>query len=298
MDVFESMRTFVRVVQRGSFSAVARELNIGQPAVSKQIVALEQYLGGALLTRSTRLLVLTDQGERFYADCQAIIASLEAATLSFATGQEQVAGRLRITAPVSYGRLRIAPLLGVFLQRHPNVQIDLRLSDQMEDVVKEDIDVAIRIGRVKNEGLVAIPLGITERRVYAATAYLERHGTPTSPEQLQAHNCIGFTLLDNYDIWNFTRDTQKLDVAIKGNITSNSSEGVRELVLSGVGMSLSPDWLFARDIENRSVTTVLDDYRAIALPVNAVLNQERRRSARTMAFVHFLQQALSPEQAR
>jgi len=296
MDVFESMRTFVRVVERGSFSAVARELNIGQPAVSKQIVALEQYLGGALLTRSTRLLVLTDQGERFYADCQAIIARLEAATLGFATGQEQVTGRLRITAPVSYGRLRIAPLLGVFLQRYPNVQIDLRLSDQMEDVVKEDIDLAIRIGRIKNEGLVAIPLGITERRVYAATAYLERHGTPISPEQLQTHNCIGFTLLDNYDIWHFTRDTQNFDIKIKGNVTSNSSEGIRELVLSGVGMSLSPEWLFAGDIENRRVTTVLDDYNAIALPVNAVLRQERRRSARTMAFVHFLQQALLSEQ--
>lgn len=294
MDVLESMRTFIRVVERGSFSAVARELNIGQPAVSKQILALEQHLGGALLSRSTRLLVLTAQGQRFYADCQAIIASVEAATLSFATGQEQIAGRLRISAPVSYGRLRIAPLLGVFLRRYPNVQIDLRLSDQLEDVLKEDIDLAVRIGRVVNEGLVAIPLGTTERRVYAAPAYLARHGTPLSPEELQAHNCIGFTLLDNYDIWNFTSDVQNFNVTVKGNITSNSSEGVRELVLSGVGMSLSPEWLFAGDIEK--VTTVLDDYRADALPVNAVLSRERRRSARTMAFVHFLQQELLAEQ--
>ncbi len=293
MDMFESMRTFVRVVERGSFSAVARELNIGQPAVSKQIVALEHYLGGALLTRSTRLLVLTDQGQRFYADCLAILASLEAATLSFTTGQEQVAGRLRITAPVSYGRLCIAPLLGTFLQRYPNVQIDFRLSDQMEDLLKEDIDLAVRIGGVKNEGFVAIPLAITERRVYAAPAYLARHGTPLSPGELKAHNCIGFTLLDNYDIWNFSRDGQTIDVTIKGNITSNSSEGVRELVLSGVGMALSPQWLFAEDVESGKVTTVLSDYRAIALPVNAVLNQERRRSARTMALVRYLQQALS-----
>lgn len=292
MDMLESMRTFVRVVERGSFSAVARELNVGQPTVSKQIVALEQYLGGALLTRSTRLQVLTDQGERFYADCQAIIASLEAATLSFATGQEQVAGRLRITAPVSYGRLRIAPLLGEFLERHPKVQVDLRLSDLMEDVLKEDIDVAIRIGRIKNEALVAIPLGTTECRLYAAPKYLARHGAPPSPIELQSHNCICFTLLDNYGTWSFARNAQKFEVAVKGNITSNSSEGIRELVLSGVGISLSPEWLFADDVDTRGVTTILNDYRAIALPINAVISQERRRSARTMAFVHFLQGVL------
>jgi DNA-binding transcriptional LysR family regulator len=170
------------------------------------------------------------------------------------------------------------------------VQIDLRLSDQNEDLLKENIDLAVRIGGVKNQGLVAIPLGLSERRVFAAPAYLARHGTPRNPAELKAHNCIGFTLLEHYDIWNFTRDGQPFDVPIKGNITSNSSEGVREIVLSGQGLALSPDWLFAADVQNGAVTTVLDDYQTIALPVNAVLNPERRRSARTMAFVRFLQE--------
>lgn len=292
MDLFDSMRIFVRVVERGSFSAVARELNMGQPAVSKQIRALEQYLGGAVFARSTRLLALTDQGQGFYRHCQDILGQLDSATRSFASGQEQIAGPLRIAAPVTYGRLCIAPLLGAFLQRHPDVRIDLRLSDHNEDLLKENIDLAIRIGVVKSEGLVAVSLGTSTRRVYAAPIYLDRHGLPGKPADLANHNCIAFTLLEHYDRWHFTRGAQALDVAIKGNVTSNSSEAIREMVLGGLGVSFSPDWLFAADVQQGIVRSVLDDYQTTALPVSAVFSRERRRSARTMAFVDFLREHL------
>ncbi|MDF3135261.1 LysR family transcriptional regulator [Pseudomonas extremaustralis] len=292
MDLFDSMHTFVRVVERGSFSAVARELNMGQPAVSKQIRALEQYLGGPLFARSTRHLALTDQGQRFYSHCQEILGHLETATLGFARGQERIAGPLKVTAPVSYGRLCIAPLIGTFLQRHPDVRIDLRLSDHNEDLLKENIDLAIRIGAVKSEGLVAVSLGTSPRRVYAAPAYLDRHGQPCEPDELTAHNCIGFTLLEHYDTWHFKHSAGALDVAIKGNVTSNSSEAIREMVLSGLGISLSPEWLFAADVEQGNVHSVLNDYETTALPVSAVFSRERRRSARVMAFVDFLRERL------
>ncbi|WP_289539040.1 LysR family transcriptional regulator [Pseudomonas sp. SO81] len=292
MDLFDSMRIFVRVVERGSFSAVARELNMGQPAVSKQIRALEQYLGGPVFARSTRLLALTDQGQGFYRHCQDILGQLDSATRSFASGQEQIAGPLRIAAPVSYGRLCIAPLLGTFLQRHPDVRIDLRLSDHNEDLLKENIDLAIRIGVVKSEGLVAVSLGASTRRIYAAPSYLDRHGPPGEPADLAHHNCIAFTLLEHYDRWHFTRGAQALDIAIKGNVTSNSSEAIREMVLSGLGVSLSPEWLFAADVQQGTVRSVLDDYQTTALPVSAVFSRERRRSARTMAFIDFLREHL------
>lgn len=292
MDLFDNMRVFVRVVERGSFSAVARELGIGQPAVSKQVRALERYLGGPVFARSTRRLVLTDQGQRFYRHCQEILGQLESATRSFASGQEQIAGPLRIAAPVSYGRLCIAPLLGSFLQRHPEVRVDLRLNDHNEDLLTENIDVAIRIGVLKHEGLVAVPLGTSVRRVYAAPAYLERHGQPRQPAELAHHNCIGFTLLTHYDNWQFNQGEQALEVAIKGNVTSNSSEAIREMVLGGLGISLSPEWLFAADVAHGSVRSVLDDYQAIALPVSAVFSPERRRSARTKAFIDFLRMHL------
>lgn len=292
MDLFDSMRIFVRVVERGSFSAVARELNMGQPAVSKQIRALEHYLGGPVFARSTRHLALTDQGQGFYRHCQDILGQLDTATRSFASGQEQIAGPLRITAPVSYGRLSIAPLIPSFLQRYPQVRIDLRLSDQNEDLLKENIDLAIRIGVVKSEGLVAVSLGSSPRRVYAAPAYLERHGLPREPAELAGHNCIAFTLLEHYDRWHFTRGAQAFAVAITGNVTSNSSEAIREMVLGGLGISLSPQWLFAADVEQGRVRSVLDDYQTTALPVSAVFGRERRRSARTLAFIDFLREHL------
>ncbi|UVL84163.1 LysR family transcriptional regulator [Pseudomonas sp. B21-028] len=283
---------FVRVVERGSFSAVARELNLGQPAVSKQIRGLEKHLGGALFARSTRYLALTDQGQRFYAQSKEILASLDTARLSFASGQEQVAGPLRVAAPVSFGRLCIAPLVGDFLARHPQVRIDLRLSDHHEDVLKENIDVAIRIGAVKNEGLVALKLGESPRRVYASPAYLQRHGTPLEPSDLSRHNCLGFTLLEHYDAWQFDHHGEQHHVTIKGNVTSNSSEAIREMVLCGLGLSLSPQWLFAADVRQGTVTNVLTHYQPTALPIHAVFSQDRRRSARTRAFVDFLRERL------
>lgn len=292
MDLFDAMQVFVRVVERGSFSAVARELNLGQPAVSKQVRALEQHLGGALLARSTRQLALTDQGQRFYAQSKEILASLDAARLSFASGQEEIAGPLRVAAPVSFGRLCIAPLLGEFLARHPKVRIDLRLNDQNEDVLKENIDLAIRIGTVKNEGLVAVSLGDSPRRVYASAAYLQRYGTPLEPADLTRHNCLAFTLLEHYDVWRFDQKGQQHCVTIKGNVTSNSSEAIREMVLSGLGICLSPQWLFAADLRQGTVSQLLGDYQPTALPINAVFSSDRRRSARTRAFVDFLRERL------
>ncbi len=170
------------------------------------------------------------------------------------------------------------------------MQIDLRLNDYNEDLLMENIDLAIRIGVVKSEGLVAVPLGTSTRRVYAAPAYLDRHGQPREPAELAGHNCIAFTLLEHYDRWHFTHRGEALEVAIKGNVTSNNSEAIREMVLGGLGISLSPQWLFAADFEQGGVCSLLDEYQTTALPVSAVFSRERRRSARTMAFIDFLRE--------
>jgi len=160
--------------------------------------------------------------------------------------------------------------------------------DYNEDLLKENIDLAIRIGTVKSEGLVAMSLGTSTRRVYAAPAYLHLHGLPREPDDLTGHNCIGFTLLEHYDTWHFKHGAGEFDVAIKGNVTSNSSDAIREMVLCGLGISLSPEWLFAADVEQGNVRSVLNDYQNTALPVSAVFSRERRHSARTMAFIDFL----------
>ena len=159
-------------------------------------------------------------------------------------------------------------------------------------MLKENIDVAIRIGVVKNEGLVAVSLVDSPRRGYAAPAYLQQHGTPLEPADLARHNCLGFTLLEHYDVWRFDQQDKQHRVTIKGNVTSNSSEAIREMVLSGLGISLSPQWLFAADVRQGTVSSLLEAYQPVALPISAVFSQDRRRSARTRAFVDFLRERL------
>ena len=145
---------------------------------------------------------------------------------------------------------------------------------------------------VKNDGRVATPLGDSPRRVYASPAYLQQHGTPLTPADLTRHNCLAFTLLEHYDVWRFDHDGLQQSVTVKGNVICNSSEAIREMVLSGLGVSLSPQWLFAADVRQGTVSTLLTDYLPPALPISAVFSHDRRRSARTRAFVDFLRERL------
>lgn len=291
MDTLEAMAMFVRVVERGSFSAVARELGTTQPTVSKQIRALEQRLGGRLIARSTRQLSLTDEGQRYYRQCREILSAVDSAEHSFQTGREAVAGPLRVASSVSFGRLQIAPRLQAFLQRYPEVTVDLLLSDQNVELVSEGIDVAIRIGELKDSSLIARHLGVTRRLMVAAPAYLQTHGTPQTSDDLSRHNCLLFNLLEDFDTWTFN-DGQS-SVQVRGNVRSNNSEAIRQMVLSGLGISLSPSWLYRRDIEAGRVVQILPAYVPASLPINALLPANRRQSARVRAFVDFLAEAFA-----
>ena len=294
MDTLEAMTMFVRVVERGSFSAVARELGTTQPTVSKQISALEQRLGGRLIARSTRQLSLTDEGQRYYRQCRDILAAIDTAEHSFQTGREAVAGPLRVASSVSFGRMQIAPRLHRFLQRYPEVTIDLSLEDRNVDLVSDGIDVAIRIGELQDSGLISRRLGLTRRRVVASSAYLSQHPEPHTPEELVQHNCILFSLLAKFDTWHFNDGAHSVRVA--GNARSNNSEAIRQMVLSGLGISLSPSWLYREDIKAGRVLPILSGYAPTALPIYAVFPANRRESARVRACVDFLAEAFAEDE--
>jgi DNA-binding transcriptional LysR family regulator len=294
MDTLEAMTVFVRVVERGSFSAVARELGTTQPTVSKQISALEQRLGGRLIARSTRQLSLTDEGQRYYRQCREILAAVDNAEHSFQTGREGVAGPLRIASSVSFGRLQIAPRLQGFLQRYPDVTIDLQLSDQNVDLVSEGVDVALRIGDLKDSSLIARQIGLTRRLTVASPAYLKQHPAPQAPGDLARHNCILFNVLEQFDTWAF--DAGHYQVQARGNARSNNSEAIRQMVLSGLGISLSPSWLYREDIKAGRVVRVLEGYTPSPLPIHAVSPANRRQSARIRAFVDFLAEAFAADE--
>jgi len=292
VDKLNAMAIFVRVVERGSFSAVAREMQTSQPTISKVLKALETGLGGKLIARSTRQLSLTDEGQRYYDECRQILAAVDAAEHSFQSDRERIAGHLRIGSSVSFGRLQIAPRLAQFLERHPDIEIDLQLSDQNQDLVSEGLDVTFRIGELNDSGLIARHIGTTHRVTVAAPAYLKKHDQPHTPAELSGHNCLQFNLLNSQNLWVFEKNNQRHEVRIKGNAQSNNSEAIREMVLGGLGIALSPVWLFSEDLKAGRVTAILQDYTAQSLPMHAVSPANRRQSARVKAFVDYMSQAL------
>lgn len=293
MDKLNAMAIFVRVIERGSFSAVAREMQTTQPTISKVLRALELELGGKLIARSTRHLSLTDEGQRYYSHCREILAAVDSAEHSFQTGKESIAGPLRIGSSVSFGHLHIASRLSGFLQQYPDVQVDLQLNDQLQDLVSEGLDVTLRIGELRDSSLIARQIGTTHRVTLASPAYLARHPAPQTPQDLAQHNCLLFNLMSSQNQWTYDKEGTRHTVRITGNAQSNNSEAVREMVLTGLGIALSPLWLFFEDLKAGRVVALLQDYTPQSLPIHAVSAPNRRQSARVKAFVDYLADALA-----
>jgi DNA-binding transcriptional LysR family regulator len=172
------------------------------------------------------------------------------------------------------------------------VKIDLQLSDQNQDLVSEGLDVTFRIGELNDSGLIARRIGTTHRVTIATPAYLKQYGQPQTPEELSGHNCLQFNLLNSQNLWVYEKDTTRHEVRIKGNAQSNNSEAIREMVLGGLGIALSPVWLFSEDLRAGRVTAILQDYTAQSLPIHAVSPANRRQSARVKAFIDYMSQAL------
>jgi DNA-binding transcriptional LysR family regulator len=222
------IKSFVRTVETGSFSAVARELDTTQPTISKQIAALEAYLDVQLLIRSTRKVSLTDEGTRFYQHAQLVLAALAEAESS--VGSRQIpSGILRVNCSVAFGQMQIVPRLNRFLDRYPDLKVDLSMSDYYVDLVEEGIDLAIRIGNFRDPHLMSESLGKARLVTVAAVAYLEKFGEPQVPADLIHHNCIVYTRQMTRHEWQF----QETTVTVKGNLQVNDSAALREAVVGG-----------------------------------------------------------------
>lgn len=295
MDRLTAMQTFVRVVESGSFSAVAREQQATQSAISKQVAALERALGARLLSRTTRSLALTEEGERYFQQARRLVAEIAEAESSLRQGEQQLTGWLRVAASVGFGRLKLLPLVQSFLAAHPGVKIDLRLNDGFIDLVEQGIDVAVRIGELADSSLVARRIGTTQRAVVASRTYLRAlpraQRVPRSPDELQLHNCIVYTELSTQNAWTFTAGPgapkppgTQVTVRAQGNLQTNSSEVVRAAVIAGMGVGLSPTWLFEDEIRRGELQVLLPDWPAPSLPVHLISPSQRRHSAKVQAF--------------
>ena len=299
MDRLTAMQTFVRVVESGSFSAVARETSTTQSGVSKQVAALERLLGAQLLSRTTRSLALTEAGERYFVQARRLVAEIAEAESELRQGEQQLNGWLRVAASVGYGRLKLLPLVKTFLAAHPNVKIDLKLNDGFIDLVEAGIDVAIRIGELADSSLVASRIGTTKRVLIASRTYLNSLPkgleVPREPQDLLQHNCIVYSELATQNAWTFTagphasaENGSQVTILSQGNLQTNSSEVIRASVLSGMGIGYSPTWLFEDVMASGDLQILLPDWPTPALPIHLVSPPQRRQSAKVQAFVRHL----------
>lgn len=303
MDKLSAMRTFVRVVESGSFSAVADESQTTQSAVSKQVAALERQLGAKLLIRTTRSLALTEEGARYFEQARRLVAEIAEAESDLMTGERQLRGWIRVAASVGFGRLKLMPLVKSFMQAHPDVKVDLRLHDGFVDLVEQGIDVSVRIGDLPDSGLIARRVGVSQRMLLAHRDYLRNLPAdvraPRDPEDLPAHQCIVYTGLANSNLWTFTAGAGASEtmgvsksVRVHGGIQTNSSEVIRSAVIGAMGIGYAPTWLFEPELANGEVVRLMPDWDSPLSPIHLVSPPERKHSAKVRAFIEHISLAL------
>ncbi|WP_212627596.1 LysR family transcriptional regulator [Pseudomonas sp. PP3] len=294
MDRLGAMETFVYVVETGSFSAAARRLNIGQPAVSKTIAQLESRLAVRLLLRSTRGLTPTEAGLAFFERAKRALEEADEADNAARGAAGGLTGNLRICAAVTFGRMHIVPHLGPFLEQNPALNIDLMLDDRNVNLVEEGVDIALRMGTLSDSGLTARKISECRRVVLGTPAYFEKYGEPTCPADLSKHHAIVYTL-GGHANWLFNKAGEEQSVNINGRIRISAAEGLRAAVLSHQGLTMASEWMFAPELANGAVREVMSEWTLPNQDLWAVFPTGRMASAKARAFVEYVQGLLVKE---
>jgi DNA-binding transcriptional LysR family regulator len=282
MDKLRAMQTFVRIVERGSLTAAAREANASLPAVVRTLAALEAGLDVRLLNRTTRRIALTDEGREYYERCKRVLAEVDEAEAALSARRAAPKGRLRVTAPVLFGRLHVAPVARELLARHAGLQLELLLLDRVVDLLEEGIDVAVRIGQLPDSSLVAIRVGETRRVVCASPAYLKRAGTPRSPRELARHRCVSFGGLNpGHDEWRFENER----VAVSAALASNQIDAALDACESGLGLGQFLCYQARAALDAGRLKRVLGEFEPAPLPIHVIYPHARLLSANVRAFV-------------
>ncbi|MES2741775.1 MAG: LysR family transcriptional regulator [Pseudomonadota bacterium] len=290
MDRLALMETYVCVVETGSFSAAAKRLGIGQPAVSKSIAQLEARLGARLLLRSTRGLTPTEAGQHFFEGARRTIAQADEADQAARGSGANLTGRLRVCAAVTFARLHLLPHMKTFLEAHPELEIDMLLDDRQIDLLEQGIDVALRMGELDDSSMTARRLARGRRVVVATPAYLAARGVPRLPADLADHAAVVFASdSGGSDNWSFRRDGAATSVTVRGRLRVSAAEGVRAAVLADLGLAIASEWMFAPELAGGQVRAVLTDWALPAVELWAVYPSGRLASAKARAFVAFVE---------
>ena len=289
MDVMHSMAVFRRVVEAQNFSAVARETNMSQSTVSKHIAALEERLGTKLLNRSTRSLKLTEAGKEYYHHCIRILNDFQEAEASVGKGKIKPTGTLRISTGAAFGRTYMLPCLDEFFSTYPDINIDLLFDDDYIDLVKQGIDLAIRIGPLADSTLIARKIGTSPRVVVASTEYLVKHGRPKKPADLMKHNCLLYSLQKTPDLWYFN-SAQEGDESIRvsGRLKASSPDAICDATMEGLGISVLCEWYARKYIKDGRLKVILQDYHPTAYDINAVYPERKFVPQKVKRMIEFL----------
>lgn len=292
-DRARALEIFAAVMREGSFSAAGRTLGLTPSAIARSIDRIEARLGVRLLLRSTRALTPTAEGQAYLQTARRILADLDDAEQQLAD-QGAPRGRLRISAALSHGRLRIVPLLGAFATLYPHILIDIALSDGIVDIAAGQADVAIRFGALADSLLTARKLGQSGRVIVASPDYLARYGTPAVPEDLHAHNCLNFNFRRAEPIWPFRRGGEDIVLSVKGNIEANNGETLGQLAAAGVGVARVGAFSVVDDIAAGRLVPILEDFNPGDIElIHAVFVGGTQTPARVRAFVDFLSERLA-----
>ncbi|MBI5262421.1 MAG: LysR family transcriptional regulator [Bradyrhizobium sp.] len=282
MDRLDAMQAFVTVADLKGFAPAARRLGLSPSGVTRLVAALEEHLGARLLQRTTRQVSLTDVGTRYLERVRAILADVEEAENSAQQERTRPSGRLVVSAPFGFGRLHVSPVMSAYLKRYPDVSGELRLSDNIINLVEDGVDLAVRIGHLADSSLVVRQVGEMRRIVVASPAYLKAHGEPKTPEAVVTHQSIRFGLSTD---WSFVRDGRKLQVAVNPRFISNSADAAIQYAEQGGGLTRVLAYQAAEGVKRGRLKIVLAKFEEPALPIHIVYPTSRLLSAKVRAFI-------------
>lgn len=288
MDRFLEMRTFVQVVDTGSFVGAAEPLDMSKAAVSRYLADLEARLGVRLLHRTTRRLSLTEDGEVFYLRCKELLGGLDAAEAEVTARSGDAVGQLRVNAPVSFGILYLAPVWAAFKARHPQVSFDVTLSDRVVDIVEEGFDLAIRITQLQNSSLISRRLASTRMVLCASPTYLARQGTPVHPSELVHHHILAYSYWSSRDEWAFDGPDGVVVVKTTPCLRSNNGDTCRAVALAHEGIILQPSFMVGADLAAGTLVELCPGYRALEMGIHAVYSSRKHVAPKVRLLIDFL----------
>jgi DNA-binding transcriptional LysR family regulator len=292
MDRLDAMQAFVRLVEVGTFSAVAEELRVKQSTVSKWIAATEAQLGVQLLERTTRSLRVTDQGQVFYARAKEILASYDDVVSRVTEAAPELRGRLRVSVPVVFGRLFVVPAVTEWMRRHAGVELELVFSDRYVNLVEEGFDLAVRVGVPVDTTFRSRKIGETSRYLVAAPEYLASAPVLSGPEHLRHHDCLVHTGLHAGAVWQFRRAGRRTRARVTGRFAANNAEALLSLARGGQGIALLASWVVLEDLDHGRLVRLLPEYEPPAAAIQALSPPGQHQPPHARAFVDFFAEHL------